>query len=300
MAIVHLRSFAKINLGLRVLGKRSDGYHDIWTIFQQVSLYDHVALESDGGEITVVCHHQQVASGKENLCWRAAAALQAATGCKQGVRITLRKRIPVGAGLGGGSSNAAVVLAGLNELWGTGLSEAELSALAAGLGSDVPFFIVGGSAVGQGRGELLTPIDVPSDYWCVLAIPNVEISTRWAYSAAKFDLTKRRKSVTFPCRGVELRDYLQWRELLGNDFEEVVFAAHPALAQVKAELYRQGGFYCSLSGSGSAVFGLFARRDQACRACAALAARTTTTVVRPVQYGCREVAEAVAQQLRTA
>ncbi|MGQ9854523.1 MAG: 4-(cytidine 5'-diphospho)-2-C-methyl-D-erythritol kinase, partial [Candidatus Oleimicrobiaceae bacterium] len=89
MAIVHLRSFAKINLGLRVLGKRSDGYHDIWTIFQQVSLYDHVALESDGGEITVVCHHQQVASGKENLCWRAAAALQAATGCKQGVRITL-------------------------------------------------------------------------------------------------------------------------------------------------------------------------------------------------------------------
>jgi len=300
MAIIQLRSYAKINLGLRVLGKRSDGYHDIWTIYQQVSLCDRLTLESGVGQIEVVCRSPGVASGSENLCWRAAAALQAATGSKHGVRITLRKRIPVGAGLGGGSSNAAVVLAALNELWGTGLSQAELVTLAAEIGSDVPFFIMGGCAVGQGRGEVLTPIELPKRYWCVLAIPNVEISTRWAYSAGKFDLTKSEKSVTFSCLAAELNDFRQWPGLLANDFERVVFAAHPVVAQLKTELYREGGFYCSLSGSGSAVFGLFERYDQARRARAVLSAMSSTALVRPVRYGCHEVAESVARQLRTA
>ncbi|MBC7186707.1 MAG: 4-(cytidine 5'-diphospho)-2-C-methyl-D-erythritol kinase [Calditrichaeota bacterium] len=300
MAKVYLRSFAKINLGLRILGRRSDGYHDICTIFQQVSLGDDIIVEPDGEEVTVVCPHPGVAAGRDNLCWRAAAALQMATGCKRGARITLRKRIPVGAGLGGGSSNAAVVLAALNEIWGTHLGEKELLSLAAQIGSDVPFFLLGGSAIGEGRGEVLSRIELPTDYWCVLAIPNVEISTRWAYSAAKFDLTKRRKSVTFSRSAPELLDRQQWQQLLGNDFEEVVFAAYPAIAQLKAELRREGGFYCSLSGSGGAVFGLFTRREQARRARAALSRLSRAVLVRPVTYGYREVAEAVARQLCTA
>ncbi|MCR4438607.1 MAG: 4-(cytidine 5'-diphospho)-2-C-methyl-D-erythritol kinase [bacterium] len=300
MARVYLRSFAKINLGLRVLGRRSDGYHDICTIFQQVSLGDDIIVAPDGEEVTVVCRQPGVAPGRDNLCWRAAAALQMATGCRRGARITLRKRIPVGAGLGGGSSNAAVVLAALNEIWGTRLPEEELLSLAAQIGSDVPFFLLGGSAVGEGRGEVLRPIELPTDYWCVLAIPNVEISTRWAYSAAKFDLTKRRKSITFPCRVAELRDRQQWEQFLNNDFEEVVFAAYPVIAQLKAELRREGGFYCSLSGSGGAVFGLFTRREQARRARAALSRVSRAVLVRPVRYGRREVVEAVARQLCTA
>lgn len=300
MRVVRLRSYAKINLGLRILGKRADGYHDIWTVFQQVSLADELVLETQPHQLEVLCHHPSVAKGEENLCWRAAAALKQATGCHHGVRISVRKRIPVGAGLGGGSSNAAVVLAALNVLWGTGLKQAELMDLAATLGSDVPFFLLGGTAVGEGRGERLTPVALSDDYWCVVAMPNVEISTRWAYSAAKFDLTKSQKCSTFSSLAEELSDRARWPSILGNDFEQVVFDAYPSIATLKAELTQEGSFYCSLSGSGGAVFGLFARRDRALQARLRVAKSALAFVVRPIRWGCEGITKAIAEQLSTA
>ncbi len=300
MEPIRLPAYAKINLGLRILCRRADGYHDLWTVFQQVSLADELILEPGGDAVEVRCTHPAVSAGGDNLCWRAAEALRNATGCRHGVHITLHKRIPVGAGLGGGSSDAAVVLAALNAIWQTGLSLEELLALGATLGADVPFFLLGGTAVGEGRGERLTRVALPLDYWCVLAIPNVEISTRWAYSAAKFDLTKREKSITFSGRAEELRDCRRWQELLVNDFEEVIFAAYPAIARLKAELSRLGPFYCSLSGSGGAVFGLFARQEQARRARREVAKLARVHLVRPLTSGCQEVAAAVARQMGTA
>jgi len=259
MTSIFLPSFAKINLGLSILHKRDDGYHALQTILQQINLKDEIQVSlSDSGEISVTCSKAEIPTNETNLCYRAAALFKKQTGIESGIHINLTKNIPWGAGLGGGSSNAAVTLLALNKLFNTNFKIDKLQELAAQLGSDIPFFIKGGTAFAYGRGEKLKPIKNECKYKHILIIfPNVQISTKWAYSNLNLNLTNKEKSITlssFKERGAVNLDIF---EALKNDFEDVVFLKYPLLGEIKMQLHEVGAVFASLSGSGSALFGVF-------------------------------------------
>lgn len=252
--MIRLRAYAKINLGLRVIRKRGDGFHDIETIFHRVLPFDEITLEPDA-VISLNTNDRSIPTGKDNLCVRAAELLQQRCPVPSGVRITLSKNIPVGAGLGGGSSDAAATLEGLNELWGLNLPANELHALGLNLGSDVPFFLQRQSAFARGRGEDLTPIHIDLPYWTVLAHPDIHISTQWAYQ--HLNAAKRQESQTSAEINSILRQADTLRTFLANDFEDLVFRVHPEVGALRQRLYDAGARLALMSGTGSAVFGLF-------------------------------------------
>ncbi len=265
MEAISLPSYAKINLGLLILSKKKDGYHNIATVFQQIDLHDDITLRKISDGIRIISNNPALPMGKNNLVYRAFELIQSKLGFKGGIEINIEKRIPMGAGLGGGSSNAAVTLVGANRLWGEKLSLFELEEMAAEIGSDVPFFIRGGTALGQGRGEILTPFKWSDDWWVVLVSPGIEVSTSWAYQQAKIVLTKGEKFTKF--RSIfEKYDPHALRQILKNDLEGVVFQRHPILRTIKETMYQRDAFYASMSGSGSSVYGLFFRQDQAKKA----------------------------------
>jgi 4-diphosphocytidyl-2-C-methyl-D-erythritol kinase len=259
-----VRALAKINLDLRVLGKRPDGYHELRTIFQTVSLADSIEVAYTPARATRI----SLAGGgdipeSENLAVRAARAVMEATRLTGAIEMILAKRIPPGAGLGGGSSDAAAVLLALPVLAGGRLDIGELTALGAALGSDVPFFLHGGTAAAIGRGTELFPLpDAPPKHG-LLVVPDVHVPTPEAYAALSPHLTvelQQNKIVSFQSN--------IWAAGLdgANDFEEVVFARHPGIASKKRTLLRLGACPVRMSGSGSAVFGFFPSREDAVRA----------------------------------
>ncbi len=256
-------SLAKINLGLRILGKRSDGFHELETIFQTISVKDSLEFNVQNEKITFECSSPWCPSDSTNLVVKAAALLKQTTNSSKGCHIRLEKNIPSGAGLGGGSSNAAATLITLNHLWQTRLTNEHLFSLAAKLGSDVPFFILGKSALGTGRGEKLYPITIENNWFGVLICPEYHIDTTWAYKQFNFSLTnsfKNSKFSVFTSKSIPTTD---WKTLLENDFEDIVFKQHPVLKQIKTELYDNGAFYAQMSGSGSSMFGLFETQKEA-------------------------------------
>ena len=275
---------AKINLHLRVLGKRPDGYHEIETIFQTVSLVDELAVSlRPGGSLSLeVAGDSTVPSSANNLCLQAASRFAQAAGLSFGGKILLRKRIPAGAGLGGGSSDAAALLRILNRHFGEPLRDGQLARVARGLGADVPFFLRGGTAIGRGIGDELEFFSPEWRYWAVLVLPNFKISTRWAYSQLKFGLTSERKSFIF--NGQKIRDIRpeQFSLHFVNEFEAVVFGRYPELAELKKFLRDQGAFFTSMSGTGSALYGLFLNEDAAREARRSLQNRVRTELVRPI------------------
>jgi 4-diphosphocytidyl-2-C-methyl-D-erythritol kinase len=191
-----LTSYAKVNLGLHVLAKRADGFHDIETILQTIDLRDRIRITPlEEKRIEVRCDRPEVPSGPENLVHRAAQLILSEHEVPGGCRIEIDKRIPAGAGLGGGSGNAAVTLLGLNRLWDLNMSREDHLRMAARLGSDVPFFLEGGTALAEGRGERLTPLRLVPDFWLVLVKPAISISTAWAYGRVKIPLTLNSKFV---------------------------------------------------------------------------------------------------------
>jgi 4-diphosphocytidyl-2-C-methyl-D-erythritol kinase len=257
-----LPSYAKINLGLSIQRKRDDGYHDIETILHQVDLKDEIELQRfDSAQIRMSCDDPELPTDETNLCIRAAQLLKNTYQVKDGVFIKLSKNIPIGAGLGGGSSNAAVVLMGLNKLWNLGLGPEQLSAQAAQLGSDVPFFIYGGSAIARGRGEQLTPLDINHNMPILLIFPPFSISTRWAYGLTNLILTNTKKYVTLPHfrPSTVTIDFIR---SLKNDFEDIVFPEYPVLDELKRQVSEHNAFYVSMSGTGSTLFGLFRRKSE--------------------------------------
>jgi len=262
-----LRALAKINLDLRVLNARPDGYHEIRTIFQTISLADVIDVEFTAARRTTIQIHGDV-DIPDNLIAKAAAAALDAIRVAARVEFRLRKRIPMGAGLGGGSSDAAAVLLALPALAGRRLALSHLMELAAGLGSDVPFFLLGGAAVALGRGTELYPLpDSPARRGLLIA-PDVHVSTPAAYRALTPRLTtesQQNKIVSFQLQA--------WGEVLEgargscvNDFETVVFEQFPQLARLKRRLAKLGANPAMMTGSGSALFGLFGTREQATRA----------------------------------
>ncbi len=254
-----MRAYAKINLGLRVLHKRKDGYHEIETILHRVNPYDELFFEPSG-TISMECTSPDLPTDERNLCIRAAMLLRATMGIEDGVHIHLRKNIPAGSGLGGGSSDAAACLRGLPGFWRQPLPSSTLMQVAASLGSDVPFFMNDGTALATGRGEKLEYFGFDLPHWILLVHPKVHVSTSWAYGALNLPSTP---PVVPPRESLKdiLHDHAgdpaSLRDLLANDFEPVVGAAHPDILRLKETLYAHGGTFAQMSGSGSAVYAFF-------------------------------------------
>jgi 4-diphosphocytidyl-2-C-methyl-D-erythritol kinase len=269
---MRVRAFAKINLSLRVLGARADGYHELRTIFQSIALHDTLTIRAARGPFRLTCDDPQCPSDGTNLIWRAAERLWRAAGRRGAARdiaVDVEKRIPLKGGLGGGSSDAAAALRVLGRLWG--IDEREVRAAAKELGADVPYFLEGGTVLGVERGDLLFPlIDRPAA-WVVLVLPEFGVSTKEAF--AWFDEAARAVG-----RSPE-RLALRGAEEMVNDLEAPVAARYPAVARIARALRKAGAIHAGMSGSGSAVFGLFGRRADAFRAAGALASRARRTIV---------------------
>jgi len=266
-----VRSYAKINLGLRILRKRSDGYHDLETVFHRINLWDDIVLRPTPGTLRLETDRADLPADSSNLCLRAAELLKAKAPAGAGVSISLRKHIPVGAGLGGGSSDAASVLLGLKHLWSMRMSDDELRSMALRLGSDVPYFLGHGSAYATGRGERLELIPLVLPYWIVVVVPPVHISTAWAYQHLRLsDRPPQRSLKDIVLRPLpELQDSLAQ---LSNDFEPLVLESHADIREAKNRLSGSGAACALMSGTGSAVFALFADEDSARRAAKAVGA----------------------------
>ncbi len=265
---LRVRAFAKINLGLKVLGRRPDGYHELRTVYQTVALADslEVSLSLRKGPVQIECSDPNIPAGRGNLAHRAAELWRRARGTKRGIRIQLNKRIPAGSGLGGGSSDAAATLLALERLAGPRLSGEQLMRLTERLGSDVPLFIFGGRVLGCGRGEEIYPLtDLPSRH-CLIAFPGFTVSTAEAYRVLSLQLTKTAGSPKIIGFGARPHFPLDHWGPAENDFEQVVFAKWPGLARLKRRFIRAGAETASLTGSGSALFAVFDSAEQLLRA----------------------------------
>jgi len=261
METLTLPSPAKINLFLEVLAKRDDGYHEIRSALQVIDLSDQVTLTKTEGGIVVRVKGEAAPSGQENLAYRAAELLLRETGIKGGAEVTIEKRIPVGGGLGGGSSNAATTLWGLNLLFGLELSLETLMELGARLGADVPFFFLGGLAFATGRGERLQPLPPLPTWWVVVANPGFPISTGWVYQALAPPLTD--EALTLTIKDLLLRcEGERALSLSFNRLEEVVLPRYPEVARLKGLLTSWGAKPALMAGSGSSVFGMVPERRQ--------------------------------------
>ncbi len=270
-----LPAFAKINLSLELLGRRADGYWEIRTVYQSVTLHDRVRLRlRRPAEIVVRVPGGGAPGGRANLVYRLLARARRALGIRQGVEVELEKNIPAGRGLGGGSSDAAAALAGWLRLTGEWLPEVELFRLGAAVGADVPFFFLGGRALGVGRGEEVYPLEDREPTYCLLLCPPFPIPTGAAYRWAA--------GLTLPRLPTMIRtSRLSPEESggTGNEFERVVFSRFPGLARMKAALLRAGARQAGLSGSGSTVYALFSQRATAERVGARWARAATAFVV---------------------
>jgi 4-diphosphocytidyl-2-C-methyl-D-erythritol kinase len=254
MNSIDLKAHAKVNIGLQVKDQRDDGLHNIHTVFQELEFHDTVLLEKQSRDWNIIIDDLKIPTDESNTCVQAYQAVKKQFPEIDGVSITLNKMIPSGAGLGGGSSDGAAVLKGLRELYDLPLNNRELSEIAVKIGADVPFFISGGTQIGDGIGDVLLPIYKSVDGFYLLVIPDIFISTAWAYKALKKHLKKDTDRPNFA-------DFLEGNNLsktiFDNDFERIVIPTYPKIGDIKKGLLEAGASYASLSGSGSTVFGIY-------------------------------------------
>ncbi len=263
---MHVKSFAKINLGIEILGKREDGYHEIRTLLQTVDVFDLLEFCLLSQEAIIIeGDDESIPWDERNLIYRAASLLKERFAPKQGIKILVRKKIPPGSGLGGGSSNAACTLLALNEIWELGLDKKALQKLGSLIGADVPFFLEGGLCLGQGKGDLIIPLEDMAPLYCLLVLPRLCISTTTIYERLPSSLTSQGKES-------KIIRFLDSQELgfLENELEKTVFRFHPQIKGIKNLIQEQGSELSLMSGSGSAVFGLFSERKRAEKALEAM------------------------------
>ena len=296
MPSLSLKSPAKLNVFLKVLAKRPDGYHDLETVFERIDLCDEIRLTANKtGKIKILCDHPQVPAGPKNLAYKAALMLQKKFGVREGVVVKIHKRIPVAAGLAGGSSNAATTLLGLNKIWQLGLSQAHLVRLGAQIGSDVPFFLHQTSwALGQGRGDLISVFKVPGKFWHVVVVPRLKMYSKDVFSRLNLELTKRGADVNIFTLALKERPAKETGQLLyppssqnfrlgtsvdsakgkkeeqralpvglHNDLETSILSIRPELLRVKERLLKYNFLGVAFSGSGPACYGLASSESQA-------------------------------------
>ena len=279
-----LQSHAKVNLYLDVLGRREDGFHEVETLMHEITLADTVRLRDEpDGRIALECDAPGIPTDATNLAWRAAEAIRAASGERRGVRIGLAKSIPAGGGLGGGSSNAATVLCGLDAMWGLNLGVDRLREIGAGLGSDVPFFVTGGTAVCRGRGEMVSPVANEMRLHLVLVAPGLHVSTAEVYRNLKIDLTLEKVGPKLLYGGLcGLKEV--WTGVLFNKLEEAAYGLYPELRKLKESIALVCSGGALLCGSGSTVMGLCASDEQARQAERKLRDTTGYTVHKVESY----------------
>lgn len=276
-----LRAYAKINLGLRIIERRVDGYHSIETIFHRINCADVLTLSSAPDRIELTCSDPSLPADSSNLCWRAVEALRQECHTTLGAVVHLDKHIPSGAGLGGGSSDAAAILRHLPRLWNMHVPHPRLCELGASIGSDVPYFLQDASAYAEGRGELLTPFALSLPYWILLVYPGIHLSTPWAYKKFSALLSAGRVVVRGSLFSTNDGTMMPLASVLYNDFEDVVFPVYPAVAEIKSALTSSGACFALMSGSGSSVFGLFEREEHARNAEKIFALHYRTSLTEP-------------------
>ncbi len=268
---IRLPSFAKINWSLQILGKRADGYHEIRTTLQTVSLHDDLYFERrHDGEISLSCDEPEIPAGTDNLIVRAAHALKNSYSIAEGAFIRLHKRIPSKAGLGGASSNAAVTLLALNRLWNLEASRSDLAGIAARLGADVPFFLHGGCALATGIGTDITELPDDATRHLIVIHPRASVATAEAYKAFNSDALTSNKPIPILSGSLAAEGFREFKPStsreLKNDFESVIFDMEPEIERARSALLMAGTQTALLAGSGSSVFGIVADQEARQRA----------------------------------
>lgn len=290
--MLKLRSFAKINFYLDVIDRRADGFNNIETLFQTVSLADTLHIEPRSEGLHLTCDHLGLAMEADNLVLRAARALQEHSGTQQGARLHLEKRIPIAAGLAGGSGDAAAALVGLNDAWGLGVGEGELAQIALALGSDIPYCLSGGTKLATGRGEGLQPVPEIPTTWLVLVHPAIPISAAWVYKHPRLERSTQSRVDGLTPRFREAIDALAHGDFAAavfNRMEGPVFEAHPKMAIWKERLLHAGCSAAAMSGSGSTLFGICQNEVHA-QAVAEAFRDVPTSIVHTVPHGVEQVA----------
>ena len=277
-----LPSFAKINWRLRVLARRADGFHEIRTIFQTITLHDQLTFTARYDErLQLTCDSPEIPVDESNLISRAARALQDRFGVRRGASIQLGKNIPVEAGLGGGSSNAAIALIGLAQLWRIETNKEELIKIGARLGADVPFFFTGGTALGIGLGTDVRPIDEVTAEHLLIVKPEAKVSTAEAYKLMNARaLTKEDDDTILSISRADGKFEDSYPYALHNDFEPVIFKMQPEIERARNALREAGARFALLAGSGSSLFGVFDNREEQERALESLSRQSAWRIIR--------------------
>ena len=261
--MVTVEANAKINLTLDILGKRPDGFHEVAMVMQSIGLHDTLTMEKTDGEIALSINVPWLKADEKNLAWRAAELVRQEYGLKGGVRMDLVKRIPIAAGLAGGSADAAAVLKGMNELYNLQMSEARLCELGARLGSDIPFCLMGGTMLATGRGEVLTRLADMPETWVVLAKPRISVSTAWAYQNYDEQGAEKHPDNEAIKKAIARGNRKAVAGLLCNVLESVTIKKYDVIADYKQMMLDKGAMASMMSGSGPTVFGLARNREQA-------------------------------------
>lgn len=292
MRRVVLKAYAKINWALDVLGKRPDGYHDVEMVMQSVDLWDAVILEEKDDGISIKCSMDGLPVDETNTAYRAAVLIKKRFGIEKGIQVELIKNIPVAAGLAGGSADAAAVLVGLSRMWRLNLSKGELMELAGIVGSDVPFCVVGGTALAKGRGEDITALPPAQGIWLVLITPDQRISTAEVYGKLDLNKVHARPDIAGMVNSLHQRDFKGIARNMVNVLEEITVELCPQIKAIEEDIMRQGAVGCCMSGSGPTVYGLFEDEHAARKAYAALKQRHSYCfVVKTVSLGVQVVEE---------
>lgn len=263
MPAIKILGYAKINLALDILGKRPDGYHEVEMIMQSVSLADEIILTSCAQGISITTDNNQLANDSSNLAYRAARLLQTEMNISRGVHINLIKNIPLAAGLAGGSTDAAAVLKGLNELWELNLSKQQLETFGAQLGSDVPFCLTGKTMLAVGRGEKVLPLPQYPESYVVLAKPAFSVSTAWVYQNYRPEKVNFRPNMKILLQALKEKNRAEFIKHTANVLESVTIVKYPIIQEIKKTMLVSNASLCLMSGSGPTVFGLFDSKEEA-------------------------------------
>lgn len=255
---LELKAYGKINLGLDVIRKRPDGYHDLDMVMQMVDVYDDVILtQIEGKEIVVRTDTAVLSNGTDNLAYMAARMLMDEFGITQGLEITIKKRIPIAGGMAGGSSDCAATLKGVNQMFDLGLSKEELMERGVRLGADVPYCILGGTAIARGIGEILTPLPTPPECHVIIAKPPVSVSTAFVYGNIRPDKIERRPDIEAMVSAIKTQNLYKLAESLYNVMEDITVPQYPIIQEIKTVMLDNGALNSIMSGSGPTVFGLY-------------------------------------------
>lgn len=257
------KAYAKINLGLDVVRRLPNGYHEVRMIMQNVGIYDVLTFEKAEAGITLQVDHQELPADGSNLIWKAAKLLLDTAGIQGGVRITLEKHIPIAAGMAGGSTDAAAAFLGINELYEIGYDIEQLKALGVKIGADVPYCIQGGTALAEGIGEILSELPAPPACYLVIAKPDINVSTKFVYENLRANELTYHPDIDGMIKALEMGDLKGITDRLGNVLETVTVPAYPIIEEIKTVMRREGAEEALMSGSGPTVFGIFTEKEKA-------------------------------------